>query len=81
MKKGTDHSNSHAGAAAISVAPGQTGELVVTFSKTGTLQMACLIPGHYEAGMKGQLSVTRSGASPSPATSKSSAHDHSSHKH
>jgi uncharacterized cupredoxin-like copper-binding protein len=81
MKKGTDHSHSHAGAAAISVAPGQTGELVVTFSKTGTLQMACLIPGHYEAGMKGQLNVTSGGASPSPAKSTSPAHDHSTHKH
>jgi len=81
MKKGTDHSHSHAGAAAISVAPGQTGELVVTFSKTGTLQMACLIPGHYKAGMKGQLNVTSGGASPSPAKSKSPAHDHSTHKH
>ena len=81
MKKGTDHSHSHAGAAAISVAPGQTGELVVTFSKTGTLQMACLIPGHYEAGMKGQLNVTSGGVSPSPAKSKSPAHDHSAHKH
>jgi uncharacterized cupredoxin-like copper-binding protein len=81
MKKGTDHSHSHAGAAAISVAPGQTGELVVTFPQTGTLQMACLIPGHYEAGMKGQLKVTGEAASPSPAKAKGSAHDHSSHKH
>jgi uncharacterized cupredoxin-like copper-binding protein len=79
MKKGTDHS--HAGAAAISVAPGQTGELVVTFPQTGTLQMACLIPGHYEAGMKGQLKVTGGVASPPPAKAKSPAHDHSSHKH
>ena len=79
MKKGTDHS--HAGAAAISVAPGQTGELVVTFTQTGTLQMACLIPGHYEAGMKGQLNVSSGAASPPPAKAKSPAHDHSSHKH
>ncbi len=81
MKKGTDHSHSHAGAAAISVAPGQTGELVVTFTQTGTLQMACLIPGHYEAGMKGQLKVISEAALPSPAKAKSPAHDHSSHKH
>jgi uncharacterized cupredoxin-like copper-binding protein len=81
MKKGTDHSHSHAGAAAISVAPGQTGELVVTFPQTGTLQMACLIPGHYEAGMKGQLKVTGGVASPPTAKAKSPAHDHSSHKH
>lgn len=81
MKKGTDHSHSHAGSAAISVAPGQTGELVVTFTQTGTLQMACLIPGHYEAGMKGQLKVISEAALPSPAKAKSPAHDHSSHKH
>ena len=81
MKKGTDHSHSHAGAAAISVAPGQTGELVVTFPQTGTLQMACLIPGHFEAGMKGQLKVTGGVASPPPAKAKNPAHDHSSHKH
>ena len=81
MKKGTDHSHSHAGAAAISVAPGQTGELVVTFPQTGTLQMACLIPGHYEAGMKGQLKVTGGVASPPTAKAKSPAHDHSNHKH
>ena len=81
MKKGTEHSHSHAGAAAISVAPGQTGELVVTFTQTGTLQMACLIPGHFEAGMKGQLKVSSEAASPSPAKAKGSAHDHSNHKH
>ena len=81
MKKGTDHSHSHAGATAISVAPGQTGELVVTFTQTGTLQMACQIPGHYDAGMKGQLKVTSGAASPSPAKAKGSAHDHSTHKH
>ncbi len=81
MKKGIDHSHSHAGAAAISVAPGQTGELVVRFSKTGTLQMACLIPGHYEAGMKGQLMVSSGAASVPPAKAKGTAHDHSSHKH
>lgn len=81
MKKGTDHSHSHAGMAAIHVAPGQTGELVVSFPKAVTLQMACLIPGHYEAGMKGQLKVSSGAASATPAKAKGSAHDHSTHKH
>jgi uncharacterized cupredoxin-like copper-binding protein len=27
------------------------------FSKTGTFEFACLIPGHYEAGMKGTVVV------------------------
>lgn len=81
MKKGGDHQHSHSGAAAIGVAPGQTGELVVTFSKTGTLQMACLIPGHHEAGMKGQVQVSDGATAPSAAKAKGPAHDHSSHKH
>ena len=78
MKKGTDHSHSHGGGAAISVAPSRTGELVVTFAKTGTVQMACLVPGHYEAGMKGTIKVSE-GAVPKPP--KAAAHDHSAHKH
>lgn len=78
MKKGADPSHSHAGGAAISVAPGRTGELVVTFAKSGTFQMACLIPGHYEAGMKGTVRVSE-GAAPKPT--KATGHDHSTHKH
>lgn len=77
MKKGSDHSHGHAGGAAISVAPGQTGELVVTFAQAGALQMACLIPGHYEAGMRGQVQVSERPAN----GTKASGHDHSTHKH
>jgi uncharacterized cupredoxin-like copper-binding protein len=72
---GAEHQ--HGTGAAITVAAGQTGEWVVTFPKSGTLQMACLIPGHYEAGMRGQVKVTNSGRSTAP----SAAHDHSTHKH
>ena len=32
-------------------------ELVWRFSKAGTFEFACLIPGHYEAGMKGTVVV------------------------
>ena len=81
MKKGAAHSHdhSHAGGAAITVAPGQTGELVVTFAEAGEVQMACLIPGHYEAGMRGKVQVGH-GASASKSSGKAT-HDHSSHKH
>ncbi len=79
MKKGGDHHDDHAGGAAISLAPGQTGELVVTFAKAGTLQMACLVPGHYEAGMRGQVQVSAPSAAPRKAPA--AAHDHSTHKH
>ena len=40
-----------------SVAPGATGEVVWHFTKAGTVSFACLHPGHYEAGMKGQVKV------------------------
>ena len=42
---------------AIRLAPGKRGEIVWTFSKAGTFAFGCLIPGHYEAGMKGDIAV------------------------
>lgn len=42
---------------AVKVAPGETGTLVWKFTEAGTVDFACLIPGHYEAGMKGSIRV------------------------
>jgi uncharacterized cupredoxin-like copper-binding protein len=39
------------------VAPGQTGEVVWHFNRAGEFEFACLIPGHYEAGMLGRVTV------------------------
>ncbi|MBA2964665.1 MULTISPECIES: cupredoxin domain-containing protein [Ramlibacter] len=39
------------------VKPGATGEIVWQFTKAGEFQFACLIPGHFEAGMVGNVSV------------------------
>lgn len=39
------------------VAPGKTGEVVWTFNKPGEFSFACLIAGHYEAGMVGTIKV------------------------
>ncbi len=39
------------------VAPGGTGTLIWKFTRAGTVDFACLIPGHYEAGMKGSIRV------------------------
>jgi len=39
------------------VAPGKTGELVWDFNRAGNFSFACLIPGHYEAGMIGKINV------------------------
>jgi uncharacterized cupredoxin-like copper-binding protein len=47
----------HADDNMLSVAPGQTGEMVWKFSKSGVVHLGCLLPGHYEAGMKGAIKV------------------------
>ena len=47
----------------VSVAPGAQGELVWHFTHAVTLDFACLRPGHYEAGMKGQIAVAKGKAS------------------
>jgi uncharacterized cupredoxin-like copper-binding protein len=42
---------------AVTVEPRQTGDLVWRFSHAGILDFACLQPGHFEAGMKGTITV------------------------
>ena len=39
------------------VPPGQTGEIVWTFNRAGSFDFACLIAGHYQAGMVGKVTV------------------------
>ena len=39
------------------VKPGAKEEIVWTFTKPGTYMYGCLIPGHFEAGMKGAIKV------------------------
>ncbi len=41
----------------ISLAPGKQGEVIWQFTKTTAVDFACLHPGHFEAGMKGQVIV------------------------
>jgi uncharacterized cupredoxin-like copper-binding protein len=39
------------------VPPGKTGEIVWTFNRPGQFEFACLIAGHYQAGMVGSIKV------------------------
>ncbi len=39
------------------VPPGKTGEIIWTFNKAGNFDFACLIAGHYQAGMVGKIAV------------------------
>jgi uncharacterized cupredoxin-like copper-binding protein len=39
------------------VGPGKTAEIIWTFNRSGEFEFACLIPGHYAAGMAGTVAV------------------------
>ncbi|HEX6320162.1 MAG TPA: cupredoxin family protein [Burkholderiales bacterium] len=56
MKKhpGMEHDEPHM----VHVAPGKSGEMGWQFSKAGEFYYGCLIPGHFEAGMVGKITVT-----------------------
>ena len=43
------------------VPPGKTGEIVWTFNRAGEFEFACLIAGHYQAGMVGTITVVQAG--------------------
>lgn len=47
----------HADPNSIRLESGETGEIIWTFNRGGEFQFACLIPGHFDAGMHGKLSV------------------------
>lgn len=49
----------HADENMVVVDPGKTGEIVWHFTQAGNFDFACLQPGHFEAGMKGKLSVSK----------------------
>ncbi len=52
----------------VHVAPGKTGDIVWQFNRAGEFEFACLIDGHYQAGMTGRIRVT---GNPDPRQSAS----------
>jgi uncharacterized cupredoxin-like copper-binding protein len=48
-----DHEEAHM----VHVAPGKTGDILWTFNRAGEFEFACLIAGHFQAGMKGTITV------------------------
>lgn len=48
----------HAEPNQVTVAPRKTGSIVWQFDNIGKVEFACLQPGHFEAGMKGQVVVS-----------------------
>ena len=57
MKKfpGMEHDEPHM----VHVGPGKSGEIGWKFTRAGTFHFACLLPGHYEAGMIGKVEVVK----------------------
>ena len=49
----------HADDNSLRLTPGEKGQIIWTFAKDGKYSFACLIPGHYEAGMHGKISVNK----------------------
>ena len=47
----------HADSNQVTLDPGKSAELVWQFTEPGTVDFACLQPGHFEAGMMGTVSV------------------------
>ena len=47
----------HAEPNMVALKPGQQGSIVWQFDRPGTVDFACLVPGHMEAGMKGKIVV------------------------
>jgi uncharacterized cupredoxin-like copper-binding protein len=51
----------HSDASAVRIAPGHAADIVWQFSKAGDFLFACLVPGHWEAGMQGSVTVSVTG--------------------
>ena len=47
----------HAEPNVITLDPGQKGDMIWQFPQTGTIDFACLVPGHMEAGMIGKIKI------------------------
>ena len=54
MPAGMAHDTSNS----IRLQPGETKQLTWRFGGTGTIEYACHEPGHYQAGMRGQITIT-----------------------
>ncbi|WP_349742549.1 cupredoxin domain-containing protein [Roseateles cavernae] len=55
---GMEHDEAHMA----HVDPGQRGEIVWRFNRAGEFDFACLINGHYQAGMRGKIIVRSAGS-------------------
>jgi uncharacterized cupredoxin-like copper-binding protein len=57
MDMGNGHVMSHDDPNSILLEPGDSGEVIWKFTEAVALEFACNMPGHYESGMMGDISV------------------------
>lgn len=57
MDMGDGHTMAHDDPNSVLLEPGQSGEIVWRFSVDTDLEFACNVPGHYMAGMVGEIDV------------------------
>lgn len=70
----------HEEAHMVHVAAGKSGEIVWTFNRAGEFDFACLIPGHFQAGMVGRIRVLPAAAGATvPQSTQGETHE--SHAH
>ena len=55
------------------VKPGTKGEIIWNFNRSGDFDFACLIAGHYQAGMVGKIRVVGDAKAASPAPARTAA--------
>ena len=63
----------HDDANQVTVLPGKSADMIWKFTKAGKINFACLQPGHYDAGMKGAFTVSKT------KVQKQNSHDTHSH--
>lgn len=57
MQHGDHGTHGHGAGNTVLVQPGQRAELTWTFSTSAPIEFACNVPGHYQAGMVGPLTI------------------------
>ncbi len=57
MDMGEGQTMTHDDPNTVLLEPGETAEIVWSFTGSGTLEFACNVPGHYDAGMYGDIVV------------------------
>ena len=53
-----DHSMSHSHSNSLLLEPNKSGEIIWKFTSSASLEAACNMPGHYQAGMVSKINIT-----------------------